>query len=399
MNPMYFIEIDEPRTFYHMLAETGLPDIQIEDWKQKTFSFLSKATALDNNSATFLKQKMVSLGGNGTVCKDHDNQFNVILLGNLYQYHQLVRQISEQSKGLEKIVGMLQEHLIRLSNPVSFELDCGCRILHLSERTHIMGILNATPDSFYDGGRYFSHDRAVQRIYEMVSEGADLIDIGGESTRPGSDPVSIDEEIQRVIPIIEQVKGKIPVPISIDTRKSEVAEAAIESGAHMVNDVSGLRFDLKMASVAANHHVPVVVMHMKGLPKDMQQNPEYTDLVGEIYNSLEQSIRIALENGIPKEKIIIDPGIGFGKKWDANFIILKRIKEFNSLGCPILVGVSRKSFIGKALDLKENERLMGTAATVAVSSLKGVHLVRVHDVKEMVQIVHIVDYIRSMSEL
>ena len=398
MSQMRFIEIDEPKTLYHVLAESGLSDIQIEDWNRKAFTYLFKATALESDRATFLKQAMVSLGGNGTVYEDPAKQFQVILLGNLHQYHQLANQIDDPSYGLEKVAIMLREHLVHLSKPVSFELDCGCQILHLSERTHIMGILNATPDSFYDGGQYFSHDRAAERIFEMVAEGADLIDIGGESTRPGSNPVGIDEEIKRVIPIIELVKGKIPVPISIDTRKSEVAEAAIESGAHMVNDVSGLRFDLKMASVTANYHVPIVVMHMKGLPKDMQQNPEYTDLIGEIYDGLEQSIHIALDHGIAKDKIIIDPGIGFGKTWDANFILLKRIKEFNSLGCPMLVGVSRKSFIGKALNLKENERLMGTAAAVAVSSLKGVHLMRVHDVKEMVQVARIVDHIRFIQE-
>ncbi|MBN2028787.1 dihydropteroate synthase [bacterium] len=300
----------------------------------------------------------------------------------------------DQKVGENGFADLLQKQLINLSKCLPYELDCGCRKLELSKRTHVMGILNATPDSFYDGGRYYTHDRAVHRIFEMETEGADLIDIGGESTRPGSEAVDIDEEINRVVPIIERIKNKITIPISIDTRKSEVAEAAIVSGAHLVNDVSGLRYDAKMASVIEKYRVPVVIMHMKGLPIDMQADPQYADLTGEIYQYLEENIQIALRNGISKEKIMIDPGIGFGKMWDDNFVLLRRLREFKSLGYPMLIGVSRKSFIGRLLNLNEEERLMGTAAAVAVSSLKGVEIVRVHDVKEMVQVVRIVDQLR-----
>lgn len=277
----------------------------------------------------------------------------------------------------------------------SFDLDCGCKTLHLSERTHVMGVLNVTPDSFYDGGRYFNRDRAVEKVLEMVEEGADIIDVGGESTRPGADPVDVSEEMRRVIPVIERLRGKMRVPISIDTRRSEVAEAAIRAGASIVNDVTGLRFDRKMTEVVAKFGVPVVVMHMKGSPKDMQKNPEYDDLIGEIYEYFDQSIQMALRAGISRGKIVVDPGIGFGKKWEDNFVVLKHLKVFQDLDCPLLVGVSRKSFIGWALDLAEGERLMGTAAAVAASVLQGVHIVRVHDVKEMVQVVRIVDRVKS----
>lgn len=287
--------------------------------------------------------------------------------------------------------------LQRLTKPSLFDLDCGCKTLHLSERTHVMGVLNVTPDSFFDGGRYFDGDCALKRALEMVEEGADLIDVGGESTRPGADEVNASEEIKRVIPIIEKLQGKISVPISIDTRKSEVAEAAIQAGAHIVNDISSLQFDPRMVSVVVKFGVPVVVMHMTGSPKDMQKNPKYDDLIGEIYDYLDHRIQMASEAGIPREKIIVDPGIGFGKKWADNFIILRRLREFRELGCPLLIGVSRKSFIGWALDLPEDERLMGTAAAVAASVLKGVHIVRVHDVKEMVQVVRIVDCIKQSS--
>jgi len=276
-----------------------------------------------------------------------------------------------------------------------FLLDCGFKKLDLSERTHVMGILNVTPDSFYDGGQYFDSSRAVERVYQMVEEGADLIDIGGESTRPGADPLSTSEEMQRVLPVIEKLQGKISVPVSIDTRKSEVAEAALQAGAHLVNDISGLRFDPKMASTVARYRVPVVLMHIKGSPKDMQKKPEYKDLIGEIYDYLNQSIRKALDAGIPKENIVVDPGIGFGKKWEDNCTILKHLNKFQRLGCPLLIGVSRKSFIGWALGLPEEDRLIGTAAAVAISILRGANIVRVHDVKEMVQVARIADKIKN----
>jgi dihydropteroate synthase len=261
-----------------------------------------------------------------------------------------------------------------------------------------MGILNVTPDSFYDGGRYFDPEKAVERALEIEAEGADIIDVGGESTRPGADPVSTEEELRRTIPIIKNLRGRISIPISIDTRKAEVAEKAIREGAQIVNDISGLRYDPRMAVLVAEMSIPIVIMHMKGSPKEMQRNPVYSDLIGEIYHMLEQSIHIGMEAGIPRAHFVVDPGIGFGKTWADNFIILRRLSEFYDLGCPLLIGVSRKSFIGKALGIKEEERLFGTAAAVAASVLHGAHIVRVHDVKEMVQVVHISDRIKGLTE-
>lgn len=316
-------------------------------------------------------------------------------MGNLHQLFNLAEKIGERTSELRRISGHLEKHLTHIADPVPFELDCGCKILHLSERTHVMGVLNVTPDSFFDGGLYFEHERALERAFKMVEDGADLIDVGGESTRPGADPVDTSEEIRRVISVIEGLRGKISVPISIDTKKAEVAEAAIQAGAHVVNDISALRFDPRMALVVVNYGVPVILMHMKGTPKDMQINPEYTDLIGEIYDYLDRRIQGALKEGIPLEKIVVDPGIGFGKKWKDNFVILERLKEFQGLGCPLLVGVSRKSFIGWALNLPEEERLMGTAAAVAASILQGAHIVRVHDVKEIVQVARIVNRIKT----
>jgi len=247
----------------------------------------------------------------------------------------------------------------------------------------IMGILNVTPDSFYDGGRYFGIEKAIERGKEMERCGADIIDVGGESSRPGSQPVSEKEEIERVLPVIKGLSNEVKIPISIDTYKSKVAEKALEEGASIVNDISALRFDERMVDVVREYKAGVVLMHMKGKPSDMQKNPYYEDTVGEIYSFLEERIKFCEENGIEKEQIVIDPGIGFGKRLIDNLLILKNISHFLSLGRPILIGTSRKSFIGFLLNLPVEERLEGTIASVIISYLKGVSIFRVHDVKEM----------------
>ncbi len=271
----------------------------------------------------------------------------------------------------------------------------GTKEFDFSKRTYIMGILNVTPDSFSDGGRYFSLDLAVRRAVEMVKEGADIIDVGGESTRPGSEPVPVEEELRRVIPVIKEIVKRVDVPISIDTYKSEVAKQALDNGAVIVNDISGLRFDEKMANVVARYKASVVLMHIKGTPKTMQQNPEYSDVISEIYNYLSESVEIARGFGI--EQIIVDPGIGFGKRLIDNLEIIRRLREFKSLGYPVLIGVSRKSFIGNVLNLPVEQRLEGTAGAVAISVWNGANIVRVHDVKEMARVVKIVDAIKQIT--
>jgi len=254
-----------------------------------------------------------------------------------------------------------------------------------------MGILNVTPDSFSDGGLYFDLDRALERAYSMVEAGADIIDVGGESTRPGSDPVPLEEELRRVLPVVERLVRELKVPISVDTYKAEVARQALERGATLINDITGLRGDPRMPEVVARFGCPVVVMHIKGTPKNMQENPTYEDVVAEVKEYLLEGIRLAEEAGLSREKIIIDPGIGFGKTVEHNLEILRRLKEFKALGQPLLVGTSRKSFIGKILNLPVNERLLGTVATVALSIAGGADIVRVHDVGEMKQVVQMAD--------
>jgi len=258
-------------------------------------------------------------------------------------------------------------------------------------RTAVMGVLNVTPDSFYDGGRFRDAGAAVERAAQMAAEGADIIDVGGESTRPGADPVPADEEASRVVPVIERLVQRLDVPVSIDTCKASVAERALDAGARMLNDVGGLRLDPEMARVAAQHDAAVVIMHMKGTPRDMQLNPTYEDVIGEITEFLRRSIGLAVEAGVREERIIVDPGIGFGKRPEHNIEILARLGEFRSLGRPIMVGTSRKSFIGGILGVPAEERLMGTMATVALAIREGASVVRVHDVKEAVQVARVAD--------
>jgi dihydropteroate synthase len=271
------------------------------------------------------------------------------------------------------------------------------KIMDLSTRTHIMGVLNVTPDSFSDGGNFFKWDNALRQGMKMVGEGADIIDVGGESTRPGSDPLTLKEELSRVIPVIESLSQKTDVPVSIDTYKAEVARRALDAGAQMINDISALRFDPEMKNIAREYEVPIVLMHIKGTPKDMQQNPYYEDVIAEISRYLEESINIAQKAGIEKNKIIIDPGIGFGKRLEDNLNILKNLKKFSILECPVLIGCSRKSFIGRILDLPVEERLEGSLAALAVAVVNGANIVRVHDVKESRRVVSLVDAIARIS--
>jgi len=257
-----------------------------------------------------------------------------------------------------------------------------------------MGILNVTPDSFSDGGHFPGKAKAVRRALEMIHLGADIIDVGGESTRPGAGSVSAREELARVIPVVSAISKKTRVPISIDTMKAEVAEEAIRAGAVIVNDVSGLKFDRDMATVVARRGVSVIIMHMRGTPANMQFEPRYKDVVKEIMGDLKLSLDIARIAGVADERIMIDPGVGFGKTFEHNLEILNRLEEFKKLKRPICIGTSRKSFIGKALGIKDpEERLIGTIATCVIAIMKGAGLIRVHDVKEAAQAVRMTDLV------
>lgn len=265
-----------------------------------------------------------------------------------------------------------------------------------SRKTHIMGILNVTPDSFSDGGRFLEYGEAVRHAWALAEYGADILDVGGESTRPGSEPVSVDEEIRRVIPVIDAVAGeKGPgLPVSIDTTKAAVAEAAIRAGASVINDISGLHFDSDMARVAAYNGAPVIIMHIRGNPKNMQQSIRYDSLFREIKEYLSEGIETALSAGVREDHILIDPGIGFGKTLEQNLEIIRNLGSFKqSLGRPIVLGTSRKAFIGTILDLPVNERVDGTAASVAIGIANGADMVRVHDVQAMARVACVADAI------
>lgn len=264
----------------------------------------------------------------------------------------------------------------------------------LQTRTLVMGVLNVTPDSFYDGGQHFTSETAIQHARQLISEGADILDIGGESTRPGSEPISPEEELSRVIPVIEAIASESDIAISIDTFKASVAHEALRSGAHIVNDISGMRFDPQMPGVAAEAGAGVVLMHIQGTPQTMQQNPHYENVVLEVKEYLAQCAKLARQAGIHEHAIWLDPGIGFGKTVEHNLQLLRRLGELRSLGYPLLVGTSRKSFIGKILgDLPPEERLEGTLATLALAVREGANVVRVHDVRAAVRAVRIADAI------
>lgn len=275
-----------------------------------------------------------------------------------------------------------------------YKIECKEKVLDLGSRTHIMGILNVTPDSFSDGGKFINAEDALVHARKMAAAGADIIDIGGESTRPGSESLPEDEELRRIIPLIERLSAELTVPISVDTYKSAVARKALNAGASIVNDISGLRFSPDMAQVVAEHDASVVIMHIKGTPRDMQQNPVYDDVVGEVLTFLAGGIEIAVRAGVSRERIIIDPGIGFGKTLEHNLTLINRLDEFRTLGRPVMLGTSRKKFIGTVLDVPVPEdRVSGTAATVALGIERGASLVRVHDVGPMVHVARMTDAI------
>ena len=277
---------------------------------------------------------------------------------------------------------------------MGFLLSWSDNVLDLDLKTHVMGVLNVTPDSFSDGGQYLESNTAIERGFTMAREGADIIDVGGESTRPYSRKITISEELDRVVPVIEGLRKELAIPISIDTCKGEVAQEALRVGASMINDISALRFDPDMASIAAEAGVPVILMHMKGMPENMQKNPTYGDLIPEIFDFLEDAIERSVSAGIKRDLIIVDPGIGFGKTFDHNLKIIKELSRFEALERPVLLGTSNKAFIGHILGKEVYERDTGTMATIAYGVINGAHIVRVHNVRKAVETVRMIEAIR-----
>jgi dihydropteroate synthase len=284
-----------------------------------------------------------------------------------------------------------------------FRLHLRSRTLTLGERTLVMGVLNVTPDSFSDGGVYLDSEAAIARALQLEQDGADIIDIGGESTRPGATSITSEEELRRILPVIQELRGKLRIPMSVDTRRADVAETALAGGAEILNDVSGLRMDPRLGEVARQARAPLILMHMRGTPQTMQRGPFAREVIRDVMAGLRDAVARAKRAGLSKAQLLLDPGIGFGKKHEQNFEILAWLPEFARLGCPIVIGTSRKSFLGKAMArpgdpaAPAGERLLGTAATVTASILGGAHIVRVHDVAEMVRVVRVADDVVNAS--
>ncbi len=257
-----------------------------------------------------------------------------------------------------------------------------------------MGIVNVTPDSFYDGGRYLDPEAAVEHGLRLAAEGADLLDVGGESSRPGSDPVGAEEELRRILPVVQRLADRLPLPISVDTWKAAVAGPALEAGADLINDISALRLDPELAPTVARHGAGLILMHMRGRPRNMQRLPPSEDILGEVRRDQAAALERASEHGIPRDRIVLDPGIGFGKTLRDNLQILNRLDFLSDFDLPVLVGTSRKSFLGRILEVPEEERLWGTAASVAAAILRGADIVRVHDVQSMRMVARVADAIR-----
>ncbi len=343
---------------------------------------------LDNRAAAIIKQDILSIGGeaaiSGKVLWFEMGQNDVFISGTLKHLKLLAEKMKKQPYNL-KVIGE------ELERQILYKFDYSNLLLKLKSKSYplIMGILNTTPDSFFDGGKYNNVDLALKRAEEMIEEGAEILDIGGESTRPGSKRVDAKDELQRVLPVLKEIKKRHSIPVSIDTYKSEVAKECLKEGADLINDISFGTMDKKMFETVAEYNCPYIGMHIKGTPENMQKNPEYKDCVFEIRQFLRERSEMAIKSGMKKENIIVDPGIGFGKKDEHNLEILRNIEAFSSLGFPVLIGASRKSMFGRLLGLDVDKRLSPSIAVVVYTTLQNVFILRVHDVFETKKAVEI----------
>ncbi|MDD5258965.1 MAG: dihydropteroate synthase [bacterium] len=366
------------------MAKIGVDLYGIKLMADKADLLVIKIEKVDHRAANILKQEMLSLGGETACAREvmalKQGSAPALLIGTPAQYRKLIFKLQYQPFSLKELAARIKNTIDNYFRQV--------------KKVQLMGILNVTPDSFFDGGKYLDSGLAVSRALEMVKEGADIIDIGGESSRPGSTPVSAREELARILPIVKALAKKTRVPISIDTYKSEVAAACLAQGARIINDISALRFDRRMAKVVVKYKAKVVLMHMQGTPRQMQKNPHYQDVVSEVFQFLEERIQCAASLGIARENIIIDPGIGFGKTLGHNLVLLQKLAEFRSLGAPVLLGISRKSMIGNILGHVPGERLNGSLAAAAWGYFQGASILRVHDVAQTKELLKVLEAIK-----
>ena len=397
------VRVENQPDAQRLLTELGSDRGGVDRMSRKMQLIVVSAENVQARAAHIIKQVMLSKGGECATPRDvflvdGKAPVRVIMMGTITQFRRAVRNLSIQPFGLKALASELARLLDdEFGSREPHIIEAGRHALDFGGRTLVMGVINATPDSFSDPGELWKFEDARARAIEMAQAGVDILDIGGESTRPGAEPVTLDEELRRTVPLIESLAGEVSIPISIDSYKSAVTEKAIDAGASIINDISGLRMDPAMISLAAERSAPVVIMHMQGTPRDMQKDPQYVDVVSDITRFLRECCDTAIEGGVDPGKIMIDPGIGFGKTIEHNLEIIRRIEEFASLGYPVVMGTSRKRFIGAILDRPEDKRVLGTAATVAFAIARGVDVVRVHDVEEMLEVVKMSDAVAGKS--
>lgn len=401
MGPIRNLVINAEEDAAEVLKSIGTDAYGIETMAPKMGHLNLLIKDLPCPTANIMKQEMLSLGGDVAVARGavacSIEKTDALVMGTKKQVGRFAEKIEKQPFGLAGVAKEIKRVLENIGKD-AFRLKTSRRTIELGKRTLVMGIINVTPDSFSDGGRLADAEAAIRRGVEMEEEGADILDVGGESSRPGALPVTEEEELRRVIPVVEGLAARVGIPISVDTAKAKVAKAALEAGAEVVNDITALNGDDRMAGVAAEFKAPVVLMHMRGTPRTMQEGDlSYDDLFSEVIDYLESSIRIALNAGIDLDRIVVDPGIGFGKSLRDNIRLLRGLAEFKVLGKPIMVGASRKAFIGAVTGKEAAERLEGTAATVTAAILNGAHIVRVHDVGFMKRVAAMADAIARGS--
>lgn len=394
---MRIFQSEGPRQTRALLHEISVDPYGVKIMAPKAATILIRLDALSNICGNILKQEMLSIGADAAVARGcltgKVKKTDCILMGTHAQIMRLCEKLSKQPFGLSALGKEIACNLARYQRE-DFILRLGSHVLKLGSRSHIMGIVNLTPDSFSGDGLCGKDPSVVlEQAALMVESGADILDVGGESSRPGARPVPVKEELARTVPVIKKMAA-LKVPVSIDTTKPEVAHAALDNGAVMVNDISGLS-DPRMRKVIRAHKAAVVIMHMKGKPRTMQKDPQYAALIDEIIASLEKAVLRGLDAGIAEEKIVIDPGIGFGKTLEHNLEIINRLKDFKILGRPVLIGTSRKSFIGKLLDAPAQGRLYGTVASCCAAAANGAHILRVHDVGPVKQALTVIDSIHT----
>lgn len=379
-NPQVLVlrDLDEARAALKHIRVSGAG---IEIMEKKALFRVVRVRGLDIRAANILKQEMLSRGGEVATSREvyelHGENADCLIMGTLTQYERLLPKLKQQPFGLRKLAVAIEAALLTFDERV----PVGPADLDLSDSPLLMGVLNVTPDSFSDGGSYGGVDEAVVAGMKMVDEGAHFIDVGGESTRPGSDPLPEDEETARVLPVVQALAPSLPGRISVDTYKARVAAQALEAGAYMINDISALRMDPEMAAVCRDAGCPVILMHMLGEPKTMQVDPTYGDVVEEVYDFFSERIAWAVESGLREENLLIDPGLGFGKTVAHNLALLRGLDTFRSLGRPVVLGASRKRFLGEILGIgTASQRDAATAATTVVGVCAGAHIIRVHNV-------------------